>query len=194
MPNVLVNALMLALLLAVVVAGATVILPFGGKNEKWFLAPLPAATFLLYAVYEFLTRAFAPEADIRVDLLVLKPLLLLVVLATGIRWWLWLRKKRWGSTGPRLSAYAAWSFALGLLTFILGPFSGIPAVVLGHAARREIRGSPEDFRGGWMAVTGLIAGYAGTILSAGLWLIWALFMSSGISPHMRNAIKNALAN
>jgi hypothetical protein len=75
-------------------------------------------------------------------------------------------------------------FAVGALACgIFGPLLGIPAVVLGHAARGQIRKSGE--RGDAMAVVGLVLGY--------LWIsLWVLFIlvsiahgggGSGPAPH-----------
>jgi hypothetical protein len=80
--------------------------------------------------------------------------------------------------GPdRLSRLAAASFGSGALTLlglVAGPFSRaivflflffIPAIVLGHLARRSFRRYPGEFRNESMALFGLWVGYLGLILS-----------------------------
>ena len=54
------------------------------------------------------------------------------------------------------------SFACGLAQFIFGPLAGIPAIVLGHMARAQIRRTGEQ--GDGLALTGLILGWALVIL------------------------------
>jgi len=51
------------------------------------------------------------------------------------------------------------SFLFGLLSFILSIFTGIPAIVLGHIARANIRKSGGQLKGDGLAVTGLASGY-----------------------------------
>jgi len=64
-------------------------------------------------------------------------------------------------------------FAVGALACgIFGVFLGIPAVILGHAARGQIRKSGE--RGDGMAIAGLVLGY----LSVTLWVLIILVLIS----------------
>ena len=48
---------------------------------------------------------------------------------------------------------------LGLCVFVAGFLAGLPAVILGHMAKTEIRKSNGRLRGDGMALTGLILGY-----------------------------------
>lgn len=50
-----------------------------GLRSRALLAP--AAAWLLWAIWEFVVLVFTPEANIRVDLLLIVPLLLLISLA-----------------------------------------------------------------------------------------------------------------
>ena len=51
------------------------------------------------------------------------------------------------------------SMILGLCVFVAGFLAGLPAVILGHMAKTEIRKSNGRLRGDGMALTGLILGY-----------------------------------
>ena len=66
-------------------------------------------------------------------------------------------------------------FAVGALVCGIVPFfGGIPAVILGHVARGQIRKSGE--RGDGMAVAGLVLGY--------LWIsLWLMIILLGIANH-----------
>ena len=75
---------------------------------------------------------------------------------------------------PGTNSLAIASLACGIGQAMLWIFSGIPAIVLGHIARKQIRRTGQD--GGGMALGGLILGYAGVLLSALLLIVifWAL--------------------
>jgi hypothetical protein len=77
-----------------------------------------------------------------------------------------------GYYSPQLAARTN-GFAVGALICGIVPFfGGIPAVVLGHVARGQIKRTGE--RGDGVAVAGLILGY--------LWIsLWVLFVLIGIS-------------
>ncbi len=55
------------------------------------------------------------------------------------------------------------SFACGLGQFMFGPLATIPAIVLGHIARGQIRRTGEQ--GAGLALAGLILGWAAVILA-----------------------------
>lgn len=65
---------------------------------------------------------------------------------------------------PPLNSSAVASLACGIGVFFTVGLSAIPAIVLGHSARREMRATGE--RGDSMAVTGLTLGWAGVALIA----------------------------
>ena len=67
---------------------------------------------------------------------------------------------------------ALWSLILGFLSFGCGLLTAIPAVILGHLARAQIKRTGE--RGDGMAIAGLVLGY--------LWIsFWALVLIIGLS-------------
>lgn len=73
------------------------------------------------------------------------------------------------STTPPNSGKAIASLVLGLISpllFVLAFLAAIPAVVLGHIARAEIRRSEGKLRGSGMAFTGLVVGYISLALMA----------------------------
>jgi hypothetical protein len=71
------------------------------------------------------------------------------------------------------------SLACGLGQFLFGPLTTVPAIVLGHVARRQIRRSGE--RGAGLALAGLSLGWAAVILAiAG---IVALIVFAGVGFH-----------
>jgi Domain of unknown function (DUF4190) len=78
---------------------------------------------------------------------------------------------------------AAGSLICGIAQLLFGPFTGIPAIVLGHIARSQIRQSGES--GSGMAVAGLILGYFGTActLIIGALLIYLLVVLHNTPYH-----------
>jgi hypothetical protein len=66
------------------------------------------------------------------------------------------------------------SLACGLAPFIFGPPAAIPAIVLGHLARRQIKRTGEQ--GAGLALAGLILGWATVILV----IVVSLAMSAGM--------------
>jgi competence protein ComGC len=69
---------------------------------------------------------------------------------------------------------AVLSLVLGLLSFVLSVFSGIPAVILGHLSRASIRKSGGRLKGEGMALGGLIMGYISVFLVPVLLMIVGL--------------------
>jgi Domain of unknown function (DUF1707)/Domain of unknown function (DUF4190) len=55
------------------------------------------------------------------------------------------------------------SLACGLAQFVFGPLATIPAIVLGHMARRQIKRTGEQ--GAGLALAGLVLGWAAVILA-----------------------------
>jgi uncharacterized membrane protein len=64
---------------------------------------------------------------------------------------------------PGTNGLAIASLACGLAQFVVGPFGTIPAIVLGHLSRRQIRRSGEQ--GAGLALAGLVLGWAAVILA-----------------------------
>ncbi len=69
----------------------------------------------------------------------------------------------------RTNGLAIASFACGLGQFMFGPLATIPAIVLGHIARGQIRRTGEQ--GAGLALAGLILGWAAVILAVVLIVI-----------------------
>jgi hypothetical protein len=65
---------------------------------------------------------------------------------------------------PPLNSTAVSSLVCGICVFLTMGLSGIPALVLGHSARRQVRETGE--RGDAMALTGLALGWAGMVMMA----------------------------
>jgi uncharacterized membrane protein len=63
---------------------------------------------------------------------------------------------------PETNGLAVASLACGLAQFVVGPLGTIPAIVLGHLARGQIRRSGQQ--GAGMALAGLMLGWAAVIL------------------------------
>lgn len=84
---------------------------------------------------------------------------------------------------PPLNRLAAASLACGIAQLLFGLFTGIPAIVLGHIARGQIRQSGES--GSGMAIAGLIFGYFGTActLIIGALLIYLLVVLHNTPYH-----------
>jgi hypothetical protein len=68
----------------------------------------------------------------------------------------------WPSAPARANPLAAGSLACGIGQLVFGPLATIPAIVLGHMARREIRRTGEDGMG--LATAGLVLGWTGAAL------------------------------
>jgi hypothetical protein len=62
----------------------------------------------------------------------------------------------------KVNALAVASLACGFAELVVGPLAAIPAIVLGHMARNEIKRSGEQ--GASLALGGLILGWAAVIL------------------------------
>lgn len=86
-----------------------------------------------------------------------------VVVQTGIR------PGQYGVPGTAIA-----SLVLGILGFLCGMFTAIPAIVCGHLALGKIRRSSGAFGGQGIAIAGVVLGYvltAATIILAVLWFI-----------------------
>jgi hypothetical protein len=72
------------------------------------------------------------------------------------------------------------SLAFGVGQFVIGPLATIPAIVLGHMARHQIRRTGED--GGGMALAGLLMGWAAVTLA--VFLVFVAAVAFGVAaPH-----------
>jgi uncharacterized membrane protein YjfL (UPF0719 family) len=89
----------------------------------------------------------------------------------------------YSSAPPQTSKLAIFSLVLGLVgLFCLSIFGGIPAIILGHKARRNIRESRGAEGGAGMALAGLILGYV-SIAMAVISLIVAIPMVIQAKKH-----------
>lgn len=74
------------------------------------------------------------------------------------------------TAAPPSNGMAITSMVLGIVSIVAGTLilTGLPAVICGHLARRQIREAPAAESGDGMAITGLILGYISIILTVGL--------------------------
>lgn len=63
-----------------------------------------------------------------------------------------------------------WTFALGLFAILTFGLTSVPAIICGHRALAEARGSSNESLGRSVAVIGLVIGYVGAVL-LGTWII-----------------------
>ena len=61
------------------------------------------------------------------------------------------------------SNLAIWALVCGCVSLLCGLFASIPAIILGHMGRAEIKKNP-SLQGGGMALAGMILGYVFTVL------------------------------
>lgn len=91
-----------------------------------------------------------------------------------------------GYAAPQTNQKALWSLILGILGLVCcGLFAGIPAVILGSSAGKEIAASGGAQTGEGMAKAGLILGWVAVGLSVlGLVLVLSMgtFSSSYLAP------------
>ena len=78
------------------------------------------------------------------------------------------------------------SLILGICSFVIGGnlLTGIPAIILGHMAMREIAATGETQQGKPLALVGLILGYVATIGTVAFCLFWLFIvvLAVGSSP------------
>ncbi len=78
----------------------------------------------------------------------------------------------------KINGLAIASLTCGLAQFVFGPLAIIPAIVLGHVARHQIKRTGEQ--GAGLALAGLILGWAAVILGIVLIVVVGLAMSVGM--------------
>ncbi len=78
-----------------------------------------------------------------------------------------------------LPSLPIWSFALGVLALLTFGLTSVPAIICGHRALAETRGSSNGSLGRSVAVAGLVIGYIG----AGLLGTWILIIVRFLSAH-----------
>jgi hypothetical protein len=88
-----------------------------------------------------------------------------------------------GSLGPRPNHKdAVPSLVLGILSLVMcGFFTGIPAIVLGRRARRDIAASSGALDGEGMATAGFVLGLISTVVAGvALLVVVAVFIFGGV--------------
>jgi Domain of unknown function (DUF4190) len=86
------------------------------------------------------------------------------------------------STAPSTSSKAITSLVLGLVgLFFAGLFTGIPAMVVGFMARREVRESGGRITGDGLALGGIITGALATLWSLVLAALIVGLLAVGVS-------------
>lgn len=88
------------------------------------------------------------------------------------------------------SGKALASMILGISSFFFSIFTGLPAIILGHLAKTEIRKSGGRLQGGGMALAGLILGY----LSAAFIIIVAIAIPNLLRSRMAANEASAVAS
>lgn len=74
--------------------------------------------------------------------------------------------------------FAIAALVLAILSLIFGPLTSVPAIIVGHVARRRIRKNPA-LQGHGLALTGLIVGYAITLFTLVMAAIFTISVVSG---------------
>lgn len=72
-----------------------------------------------------------------------------------------------------------WAFVLGVFSLLTLGLTSVPAIICGHRALVETRGSSNGSLGRSVAVTGLVIGYVGAAL-LGAWIITAVRFISAL--------------
>jgi hypothetical protein len=87
-----------------------------------------------------------------------------------------------GYAAPPNHSQAVTSLVLGILSLVLcGFFTGIPAMILGRRATREIRASGGRLGGDGMATAGFVTGLVGTLITGvAVGLIVLVFILGGV--------------
>jgi len=78
-----------------------------------------------------------------------------------------------------LPALPLWTFALGVLALLTFGLTSLPAIICGHRALAEARGSNTESLGRSVAVAGLVIGYVG----AALFATWIILLARFLSGH-----------
>jgi hypothetical protein len=81
-----------------------------------------------------------------------------------------------GYAQPKTNQKALWALITGILSLICcGIVAGIPAMILGNSAKKEIAASGGTQSGGGMAQAGFILG----IISIAITLLWIILYATG---------------
>jgi hypothetical protein len=145
------------------------------KGKSSWVLYFPLLTVAIYVLYEVAIRFGPPERGLRIDLILIWPLLVLVLGKTWFRW-LYFSNDQQIPVTPS-TEHAVTSFLAGIAGFILPFFfvCSLMAVYFGHRALSQ--SGQDDFKGKRLAGFGMMSGGA-SLLFAGLILI-NHFMQSG---------------
>ncbi|HLJ88302.1 MAG TPA: DUF4190 domain-containing protein [Candidatus Angelobacter sp.] len=97
-------------------------------------------------------------------------------------------------TPSRNEPKALWSMILGIVSIIFLPIlAGIPAIVLGHMSRANIRESRGTMGGGGLAMAGLVMGYGGITVYGAIMVLFFTVVVAFISTFLglRQAVATA---
>lgn len=98
---------------------------------------------------------------------------------------------------PPTSGRATTALILGILSMLCtGLFTGIPAIIVGIRARREVRDSSGRLGGDGLALSGIITGTIGTVLSliAAALLILGIIAANSVQDRYQNACDQVAAD
>jgi len=84
---------------------------------------------------------------------------------------------------PKNPGLAITSLVCGIVGFLTGPLTGIPAIITGHLALGKINKSAGSLGGSGKAITGLILGYITTVLIS--------FLAALATPAIHKALERA---
>ena len=87
---------------------------------------------------------------------------------------------QYGTAGAAIA-----SMVLGILSFITGFITGVPAILAGHMARSRIRRSGGAYGGDGLAVAGLILGYVTSTLTLG----WLVMLVAGLPVPLSKTVQ-----
>jgi hypothetical protein len=84
-----------------------------------------------------------------------------------------------GAGGTQSNGLGVWSLVLGLAAFVcsLGPLAGIPAIILGHSAKKAVAQGRANNPG--MGTAGIVLGWIATVLSILAIAFFVIMLSSG---------------
>jgi len=147
-----------ALGIVVVLLCIPVLIRVEGKNKASWVLYYPIIPIIAYSLYEWAIKLNIPSYGLRVDLILMWPILVLLLAKSWFRW-MRLRKE---SNLPITAAseLAITSFLAGMVGFIPIFFiCSIMGVLYGHRAINE--SEQEEFKMKKLAGLGLMAGYGG---------------------------------